>query len=45
MKVISVVNHKGGVRKTTSVANIGAYFASKGYKTLLVDIDSQCNLT
>ena len=45
MKVISVVNHKGGVGKTTSVANIGAYFASKGYKTLLVDIDSQCNLT
>lgn len=45
MKVISVVNHKGGVGKTTSVANIGAYFASKGYKTLLIDIDSQCNLT
>ncbi len=45
MKTIAVINHKGGVGKTTSAANIGAYFANKGYKTLLVDIDSQCNLT
>lgn len=45
MKTISILNHKGGVGKTTSAANVGAYFASKGYKTLLVDIDSQCNLT
>ncbi len=45
MKTISIINHKGGVGKTTSAANIGAYFAGKGHKTLLVDLDSQCNLT
>ncbi len=45
MKTIAVINHKGGVGKTTSVANIGAWFAKKGYKTLLVDLDSQYNLT
>lgn len=43
--VIAVANHKGGVGKTTSVANIGAALASMGYKTLLVDLDAQANLT
>lgn len=44
-KIIAVANHKGGVGKTSSVANIGAAMASKGYKTLLIDLDAQANLT
>ncbi len=44
MKIISVFSHKGGVGKTTSVYNIG-WMLSKKYRVLLVDGDSQCNLT
>ena len=44
-KVISICQHKGGVGKTTSTANIGAALALKGYKTLLIDLDPQANLT
>lgn len=43
--IISVVNQKGGVSKTTTTANLGAGLALKGFKVLLVDLDSQCNLT
>lgn len=45
MKKIAVFNHKGGVSKTTTTFNIGWMLANKGYKVLLVDADSQCNLT
>jgi len=44
-KVISLVNHKGGVGKTTSAVNIGAGLMLCGKKTLLVDLDPQANLT
>ncbi len=39
------MNHKGGTGKTTSTINIGAGLAKKGLKVLLMDIDSQANLT
>ena len=45
MKVVSVINFKGGVGKTTLTANLGAYAASKGYRVLLMDLDPQNNLT
>jgi len=42
---IAISNFKGGILKTTSTANIGACLASKGYRTLLIDLDPQFNLT
>jgi chromosome partitioning protein len=44
-KVYVFVNQKGGVGKTTSAINIGAYLAEAGKTTLLVDFDSQANLS
>jgi chromosome partitioning protein len=44
-KIISVVNHKGGCLKTTVTANLGAGLARSGKRVLVVDLDSQQNLT
>lgn len=45
MKVISLVNQKGGVAKTTTAAALADYFARHGKKTLLIDFDPQGSLT
>jgi len=45
IKKIAIFNHKGGVSKTTTTFNLGWMLARKGKRTLLVDADSQCNLT
>lgn len=43
--VIMVANYKGGVAKSTVVANLGAYFDSIGIRVLLIDFDYQGTLT
>ncbi len=45
MRVISFVNLKGGVAKTTTVINAAAILAQRGKRVLVVDADSQCNTT
>ena len=45
MQVVSVINYKGGVGKTTLTANLAAYLACLGKRVLLVDMDAQCSLT
>ena len=39
--VLAVANQKGGVGKTTTVVNVGAYAALAGQRTLIIDIDGQ----
>lgn len=45
MKTISVFNNKGGVGKTTLTFHLANALASLGHKTLMVDLDPQCNLS
>ena len=45
VKIVSIINYKGGVGKTTLTANLGAELAYRGKRILLLDMDAQCSLT
>jgi ATPases involved in chromosome partitioning len=45
MEIISILNLKGGVAKTTTSINLAKGLANKGFKTLIIDTDMQSNAT
>ena len=45
MKTISIICQKGGVGKTTAVVNLSTIFSKKGYRTLIIDLDPQGNVS
>lgn len=45
MKTISIANQKGGVGKSTTAQALASTLGFKGKKVLLIDMDSQCNVT
>ena len=45
VKIVSVINYKGGVGKTTLTANLAAELAHCGKRVLVLDMDAQCSLT
>lgn len=45
MKIISLFNNKGGVGKSTLAFHLSNILAEMGHKTLIIDLDPQCNVT